>query len=435
LIKEEEDVLHVAHLPTFNNSISKRHSELLISYLTAPYLRIPLLLAFFAQPDSIGALADAKLQTVLDCAMFEPFYWLPSGTDLDTTKIPFVNRRKKLATPLGLLFHELQHSPEGLLTSLTDLLDICMDLGTNTYAPSTSTVILFVTRLVVRVEEFIIYLVEHDKWLKKGASVCNNGYETHVRGLETGEETLRLLETAQQSMRNVLGTRVLGMLEKWCAAATYCGELGLACKLHAHLAYLYKNVTEEQLDIRVVSVLLSSQIFLTGRHDFFANDTPLRPGDFEFGKRATGLATTDIDPEEQELGLADTELFDLFQKHRLKVYKWLQSHPDDANEVFEAVVRIATFTVHPPCLLSLSLHLCIPFFACPVFLHFRSPLEPLLNPQAMYFYFASSHAVGAPLPSGWRPREPQMAGSTLPALRGEICTGHGRGGAAGTPRN
>ena len=50
-IKSEDDVLHLSgeRLPTFNGKLSKRESELLLSYLTVPYLRIPLVLSFFSQ--------------------------------------------------------------------------------------------------------------------------------------------------------------------------------------------------------------------------------------------------------------------------------------------------------------------------------------------------------------------------------------------------
>jgi hypothetical protein len=150
-IKEEEDVLHVLTLPSFDNKLSKRHCELLVSYLTAPYLRIPLLLSFFAQQDRVGALANPKLQAVLDCALFEPGYWLPKDATQETMQIPFRNRRKNLATPCGLLFNELQHSPAGLLKSLADMLDVILDLETNQYAAATSEVILYLVRLLVRV--------------------------------------------------------------------------------------------------------------------------------------------------------------------------------------------------------------------------------------------------------------------------------------------
>lgn len=337
-ITHEEDVLHIPRLPTFGDKISQRHCELLVSYLTAPYLRVPLILSFFAQQDRIGALACPQLQAVIDCALFEPGYWLPKDSFIETMTVPVKNRREHLATPCGLLFNELQHSPEGVLQCLTDLLDISLDLETNSYSESTSPVVLYVIRLLVRVEEFIIFLIRHNEWLSRDDDVrqCSGGWASYTRGLETVPRVLRLLTSARTSMRKLLDTRVFSMLERWCTYATKSNDLVLACKLHAHLGFLYKNVSEQELDLRTVSVLLSSQIFLTTRYEFVCDATAE-----EERKKAK---TSAENAEEQALGFVDSEVFDLFQKHKYKVYMWLQQNSDAANEVFEAVVRIATFT-------------------------------------------------------------------------------------------
>ena len=41
--------LHTRNLPDFDGALSQRDSELLLSYLTVPYLRLPLVVSFFAQ--------------------------------------------------------------------------------------------------------------------------------------------------------------------------------------------------------------------------------------------------------------------------------------------------------------------------------------------------------------------------------------------------
>lgn len=55
-------MLHVRELPTFGRRLSERDSELLVQYLTAPYLRIPLLLDFFADEARVHALDCKELQ-------------------------------------------------------------------------------------------------------------------------------------------------------------------------------------------------------------------------------------------------------------------------------------------------------------------------------------------------------------------------------------
>ena len=44
----EDDILHIQELYDFDKQLGQRDSELLLSYLTAPYLRIPLVISFFA---------------------------------------------------------------------------------------------------------------------------------------------------------------------------------------------------------------------------------------------------------------------------------------------------------------------------------------------------------------------------------------------------
>ena len=110
-VHNEDDVLHLRVLPNFNKRLSARDSELLISYLTVPYLRIPLLLRFFSTPERIGALADPFLQEVLDAAMFEPSLWQHKLKKDCPEDVP-AQDREHLATPCGLLLNELVKSPQ-----------------------------------------------------------------------------------------------------------------------------------------------------------------------------------------------------------------------------------------------------------------------------------------------------------------------------------
>lgn len=59
-IKTEDDVIYRPNLPNFEDQfgqvLNQRDSELLISYLTVPYMRVPLILAFFSSEDRIHKL-------------------------------------------------------------------------------------------------------------------------------------------------------------------------------------------------------------------------------------------------------------------------------------------------------------------------------------------------------------------------------------------
>ena len=73
-IRTEDDVLHIENqrLPNFDNCITQRDSELLLSYLTVPYLRVPLILSFFSTEDRIHCLKNEELKTLLEAVLFEP---------------------------------------------------------------------------------------------------------------------------------------------------------------------------------------------------------------------------------------------------------------------------------------------------------------------------------------------------------------------------
>ena len=73
-VETEEDVLHLKRAPSFDGALRPRESELLLQYLTVPYLRVPLLLRFFSEPRT-HAFGAPKLQAALDAALFEPGLW------------------------------------------------------------------------------------------------------------------------------------------------------------------------------------------------------------------------------------------------------------------------------------------------------------------------------------------------------------------------
>lgn len=91
-IEHEEDVLHVQTMPTFNDKLTQSASELLVTYLTAPYLRIPLVLHFFSNHDHIKALSMYELQCVVDSVVFEPGMYHPPKEKVLPTTIPATDR-------------------------------------------------------------------------------------------------------------------------------------------------------------------------------------------------------------------------------------------------------------------------------------------------------------------------------------------------------
>ena len=60
-------------LPDFGGVLQPSEVELLLQYLTVPYLRIPLVLEFFTSSmDRVYALQSPQLRELLEGALFEP---------------------------------------------------------------------------------------------------------------------------------------------------------------------------------------------------------------------------------------------------------------------------------------------------------------------------------------------------------------------------
>ena len=81
-IFDEEDVLHVKQLPTFGGRLPSQQCEVLLQFLTVPYMRIPLVMQWFSQPLQVMLLNVPELQETLDACLFEPGVWSPEGTQL-----------------------------------------------------------------------------------------------------------------------------------------------------------------------------------------------------------------------------------------------------------------------------------------------------------------------------------------------------------------
>lgn len=122
--KTEEDVLHLKKPPDFHGALnSSEDAELLLTYLTAPYIRIPLVLGFFSARERSAGLRSPELQKILDAVLFESGDWLaPDQKRSIPTQVPSTNR-DFLKTSYGLLLNELLRAPEVILTAVMELLE------------------------------------------------------------------------------------------------------------------------------------------------------------------------------------------------------------------------------------------------------------------------------------------------------------------------
>ena len=296
-----------------------------MQFLTVPYIRIPLIMDFFANgdPGRLSALKTKSLQLIVDATLFEPGRWKPADF-LDTvSEVPVVDRDRLeslLATPHGTLFNEIAKSPDVLTNCVIKILEraLDMDVGKYTRASSSGPLILYAIRLAVRIEGFLKYA------LKK----CIPG-QPRPRGLESVDYTK--IEIAMKKIRNLLDSQAIPSLEYWIDPSRN-KNVGIACLVHAHLLYLFKNHTYEELDYRAVSVILSSQVYLTINLRFSAN---------VYDDLQDTANPTHPPPSIQ---IAQSEIFDIIQNQRYNILRFIRERSEEGDNALEAVVRIATGT-------------------------------------------------------------------------------------------
>ena len=131
-VKTEDDILHLRNLPTFEDSLTASDSELLLSFLTEPYLRIPLVLSFFATEDRIHSLKQPQLRTLLDAVLWEPGQFSSAQMSKQAPQEVPAAKPEQLATAYGLMLNELYRSPSVVLNATVKLLKLALDLNTGT---------------------------------------------------------------------------------------------------------------------------------------------------------------------------------------------------------------------------------------------------------------------------------------------------------------
>ena len=202
-------------------------------------------------------------QAALDAALFEPGLWQPGPTKELPAHVP-APTRAHLATPAGILFNELVHSPHAVSEPVLRLVETVVELDSGRFAASSAncSAILYVLRMATRFEGFVRAVLAHangghgangDKGgaKSKGAIGGVNGGASSrepARGLACSDATLSQLRTCADRLGVHLRRDMHAMVEQWCNVALAGREVGAACTLYAHLGFLYKHVEEHELD-------------------------------------------------------------------------------------------------------------------------------------------------------------------------------------------
>ena len=73
--------MHLRSLPSFGDALGQQDSELLLSFLTVPYIRLPLVVKFFATEDRVHALRAPELRGRQGAALASSFSMPTVGID------------------------------------------------------------------------------------------------------------------------------------------------------------------------------------------------------------------------------------------------------------------------------------------------------------------------------------------------------------------
>ena len=220
----EEEILHCKALPTFDKKLNVEEAESLLSFLTVPHLAIPLVLSFFAHSSRIGVLLNGQLQDIVESVLFEAHSFTPREVQahVKITHAPLTADKEKalLATEHGLLLHEVMHSRAAVLEPLLRMCKGVAALCIGDYTSSFVSLLLFIVRLVCRVEAFCVYADSHEDLAQRVVKS-----EAAMR-LQSQLRDVFLLGTAQQ------------LVTQWLAQSESKEDIGKSTELHAHLVLI-----------------------------------------------------------------------------------------------------------------------------------------------------------------------------------------------------
>ena len=273
---------------------------------------------------------------MLHAVLFEPGNHLPLKHEgREPIDVP-TSAPELLATPHSLLINELCRSPSTLLGSIQRLMRQALDLDTGTLKSSTSTIILFVTRLACRIDNYVSMILALADGEHETLSVSSRN---PARPVEISKEQCRELREARDVLHKFLWVDVHGVLRRWhLKLVKECVEKNdeetldrntrHLCNIMAHMLLCVRNARAQELDSTKVALVVRGIVFLSTRHQW-NHDLLVESGD-----NGTSRPTWD------GFRIPETEIYETVQVLRRKLVGWLRSAPpSELNNTMDAVLR------------------------------------------------------------------------------------------------
>ncbi|GBE62026.1 EF hand family protein [Babesia ovata] len=348
-IANETDVLHLQTLPDYGGNLGRRDSELLLQYLTASYVRIPLIMQFFASEANLHAVSSAPLQKVVMASVFEPGLWKSKANDNVYPQMAPVQEAEVLSTPLGLLFNEIYFSGSCVLLSIEQMLELALERDNCVFLGDASKVLPFAVRLATHVCYYVFQATSHYRFTEAEHAehpdkkrVCGSGWRSNVRGLKLQSEAACVeLEAFQKRMRALM-MEAAKALKKRAVKAARANEQNAAALAMAHTALIFgyvlqiddamkqRGLNEHENEDDILLSLGTALIFVFVHHQFAV-------------ERSVNRVATDVtedDPDNDEtLFMPELELFGVVQNVRSRFLRYLRSKGPACDDILEKLVQ------------------------------------------------------------------------------------------------
>ena len=287
----EDDVLHtdsktLVELRQIANTLNPVEAEQVMSFLTVPYIRIPLIVGFFATGERTSLLFNVPLQNLLRAVLFEQGPWVDSRDEIDKVPLRMTKQqemeylqriaqhaatstqsRECLGAPSGLLLNELSVSPESTLKPLLRMFRYVEEVQHSSVHSEDAKFVVYMINLAVTTEKYIAHALsvpELDLSVVGELQQYRTELADYLRGMATN-----ILRSWLQEASSEVPTGY--------AANQTAQNIPTLCVVHSYLALCWGNLEEHgtsdttsvaALTAKVLGEFLGNMAFVQIHHSF-----------------------------------------------------------------------------------------------------------------------------------------------------------------------
>eukprot|EP00466_Bigelowiella_natans_P001199 jgi/Bigna1/76726/fgenesh1_pg.43_\ len=318
----EDDVIHHRRMPSFDNTLSDQDSEALLTFLTVPYLRIPLVMDFFLARQRYLSLINPELDAVFSGSLFEIGSYMSAADSKALLLHGEVPVQREIGTQFGYIYTELINSPATVIGPLKKMVkNTLREMDLRRYNSSSRDIVLLLARLSGRILTFVESVVDFHP--RSAGAV-----QQETRELE---EVLFYRRGAPLKKRK---TTMLGVLEAWVSQCNADDDLASHSVLSAHICVLLRARPYSAMNPDHTGAFLGHFGFLMSYYSFGGE------GDLQ-GKRDSNATrgSSRVYVKTHALKIPEHEVFSALQGFRRKASRWLRSN-GELQEVMDKVVQV-----------------------------------------------------------------------------------------------